>query len=202
MRTTQGRDPVSTRKEILAVAFYEFFTRGFNRVSIDEIITKTKLTKGALYHHFPTKLDLGYAVADEVIRPMILERWITPLNAYSNPLQGMISQLKKHIGEVPLADRKYGCPLNNLVQEMAGVDSGFRSRLETSLELWIKETETHIKRGIENKTIKRTTNARALAEFIVLNHEGYFGMQKGLPSVDLFPRFIKNLQLVFAQYSC
>lgn len=43
---------------------------------MDDLVKKTTLTKGAFYHQFPTKLALGYAVVDEVLTQLILERWI------------------------------------------------------------------------------------------------------------------------------
>ena len=56
------RDLEKSRKEILAVAFFEVFTHGFQGVSVDDIVKKTSMTKGAFFHHFRTKLDLGYAL--------------------------------------------------------------------------------------------------------------------------------------------
>ena len=68
------RNLENTRKHILDVAFMEIFIHGFQGVSIDNIVKKTSLTKGAFYHIFPKKLDLGYALVEEVITPMIIDR--------------------------------------------------------------------------------------------------------------------------------
>ena len=76
------RNLEQSRKEILDVAFIEVFKLGFQGVSIDDIVKKTSMTKGAFYHHFPTKLDFGYALVEDVITPMIIERWIKPLENY------------------------------------------------------------------------------------------------------------------------
>src|ERR1700676_3252444 len=95
------RNLEKSRKEILNVAFFEIFTQGFQGVSVDDIVKKTSMTKGAFYHHFPSKLDLGYALVDDVIKPMIIERWITPLKTFKNPLEGILSQMEKLIGECP-----------------------------------------------------------------------------------------------------
>lgn len=45
------RDLEKTRKEILDAAFMEVFTKGFQGVSVDDIVKKTSQTKGAFYHH-------------------------------------------------------------------------------------------------------------------------------------------------------
>lgn len=179
-RKNKTRDLARTRAQILDVAFWEIYRFGFQGVSIDDIVKKTNLTKGAFYHCFPTKLDLGYALVEDVIQPMILERWITPLESQENPLAGILQQMEKHILNVPVDKLKYGCPLNNLVQEMAPVDRGFKVRLQTALNLWIDETEKQLKRAQANGYLKKSVKSRQLAQFIVMTHEGYFGLVKGL----------------------
>lgn len=185
------------REEILRVAFWEVYTRGFQGVSVDEIVEKTALTKGAFYHHFPRKLDLGYALVDEVLTPMILDRWIRPLEAYQNPVQGILRQLEKCVRESP-QHLRYGCPLNNLVQEMAPLDAGFKKRLEAALELWISETERHLLRAQANGVLGRRLKAREIAEFVVMAHEGFYGILKGAQGRVRFESLLRSLKLYFA----
>ena len=176
------RDFEKSRKEILNVAFFEIFTHGFQGVSVDDIVKKTSMTKGAFYHHFPTKLDLGYALVDEVIKPMIIERWIIPLNNFDNPLEGILSQMAKLIGECPPDLLEFGCPLNNLVQEMAPIDDGLKKRLKSALNLWIDEMDGQLKRAQADGFLKNEVNTREVAHFIVMAHEGFYGLIKGLGS--------------------
>jgi len=191
------RDLEKSRKEILNVAFSEVFRNGFQGVSIDDIVKKTSLTKGAFYHHFPTKMDLGYALVDEVISPMIIDRWITPLDEYKNPLQGILKQIRRLVGDVPPAHWRLGCPLNNLVQEMAPVDKGFRIRLERALELWISETEKHLSRARDSGYLKRNVDTRKTAYFVVMAHEGFYGILKGVGDTAAFEALYDSLEIYF-----
>ena len=191
------RDLEKSRKEILSVAFMEVFTKGFQGVSIDDIVKKTSMTKGAFYHHFPTKLDFGYALVEEVISPMIIDRWITPLESYDNPLNGILKQMKTLIGDAPPAHLKLGCPLNNLVQEMSAVDKGFHKRLQTALNLWIDETEKHLKRAKSNGYLKKDVNTQQVAQFVVMAHEGFYGMLKGLDDPKAFHAMYNSLEKYF-----
>lgn len=195
--TKKTRDLEKSRKEILDIAFFEIFTRGFQGVSIDDIVKKTSLTKGAFYHHFPTKLDLGYTLVDEVIKPMIIDRWITPLDGYKNPLHGILKQMKILIGETDPAHLKLGCPLNNLVQEMAPIDKGFKKRLQVALNLWIDETDKHLKRAKKYGFIKRDVNTKNVAHFVVMAHEGIYGMLKGLDDPKVFDALYESLKYYF-----
>jgi AcrR family transcriptional regulator len=60
-----------TRDKLLKAAFEEIYRRGFQAASLDTILAKAGVTKGALYHHFPDKGALGYAV----VRGFLLQRW-------------------------------------------------------------------------------------------------------------------------------
>ena len=190
------RDLEKSRKEILDVAFFEVYSHGFQGVSIDDIVKKTSLTKGAFYHHFPTKLDLGYALVEDVITPMIIDRWITPLEKYDNPLQGILKQLKTNILHDP-SHLKLGCPLNNLVQEMAPVDKGFKQRLQAALNLWIDEMDRHLKKAKKTGHLKSDVNTRQASHFIVMAHEGFYGMLKGLDDPKIFDVLFESLKKYF-----
>lgn len=197
----RSRDLERSRAEILKVTFREVYRRGFQGVSVDEIVQQTALTKGALYHQFPTKLELGYALVEEVIQPMIIERWIRPLDAFENPLEGILRQLEKLIGDRPMAELRLGCPLNNLVQEMAPVDPGFRKRLNKALTLWIEEMDLQLIRAQKAGHLKPDANTREVAHFVVMAHEGFYGMIKGLGEAETFSVLFRSLLAYFATIS-
>ncbi len=54
----------ATRQHILAVATEEFLAHGYAGTSLSDLIRAAGITKGAFYHHFPSK----EALAVEVVR--------------------------------------------------------------------------------------------------------------------------------------
>ena len=172
------RNPEKTRSHILDAAFDEIYRQGFQGVSVDKIIKNTRVTKGAFYHHFPTKSDLGYAIVDETIKEMILERWIRPLAAYKNPVRGILKIFKKLTDEWADEQLALGCPLNNLTQEMSAVDLIFREKLQSVLKMWIDETEKYLKKAQTDGFLKKSVNTKQLAEFIVATQEAAFATTK------------------------
>lgn len=195
------RNLENTRKHILDVAFMEIFIQGFQGVSIDSIVKKTSLTKGAFYHIFPTKLDLGYTLVEEIITPMIIDRWITPLKYFDNPLEGILKQMSLLMGKADPEHLKLGCPLNNLTQEMSPIDEGFNIRLQFALRLWIDETDKHLKRAKKNGYIKKEVNTKQVAYFIVMSHEGFYGMMKSLNETKTFTALYSMLKIFFESIS-
>jgi TetR/AcrR family transcriptional repressor of nem operon len=190
----RSRDPERTRAHILEVASREIYERGFQGVSIDQIIKKTNVTKGAFFHYFSTKSDLGYAIVDEILREMVLDRWIRPLAAYKNPVQGILKRFKILTDAMSDENLVRGCPLNNLTQEMSSVDPLFREKLKAVMTLWIDETEKYLKKAQISGYLKKTVNTRQLAEFIVATQEGSFGMVKSMADRKIYNSLYDSLR--------
>ena len=67
MKLNAPAEKTSTRDRILGTAFNEFYRHGFQGGSINRIVADAGITKGALFHHFAGKNELGYHVVDEVM---------------------------------------------------------------------------------------------------------------------------------------
>ena len=179
-----ARNPDQTRETILLAAFEEIYSQGFRKASIDNIIRRTGVTKGALYYHFPNKTALGYAVVDEVIVPHAEKRWQRLVDDDNNPIDTLIE-----IGADPAfpidRDVSLGCPINNLAQEMSGVDEGFRERLNRFLEHWREAIETALDKGKRKGQVRGDVDSHEVSAFIVAAFEGAYGLAKcaGSPNV-------------------
>ncbi len=57
-----GKKGLDTRNTILKVALQLFFTEGYKDVSYQDLIEKTGLSKGAIYHHFKSKEEILISV--------------------------------------------------------------------------------------------------------------------------------------------
>ncbi len=110
---------------------------GFRAASLDTILAAAGVTKGALYHHFGSKQGLGYAVVEEKVKPLVRERYIDPFIEADDPTEGLKTmglRMEQELSKTGIL--LLGCPVNNLVTEMSGVDEGFRCRLAEILEEW------------------------------------------------------------------
>lgn len=54
------------RAELTAIGRELFFARGYDATSVEDIIVRAGISKGAFYHHFPSKEALLEALADEM----------------------------------------------------------------------------------------------------------------------------------------
>ena len=69
----------ATRLNILQKAFELIYEKGYQTTSIDDILLKTQVTKGAFYYHFKNKDEMGIAIINELLKPTLTNSFIEPL---------------------------------------------------------------------------------------------------------------------------
>jgi AcrR family transcriptional regulator len=66
VKSLKAEHAEATRTALVSSARALFAERGYAAVSIEEIVRRARVTRGALYHHFEDKADLFRAVFDDV----------------------------------------------------------------------------------------------------------------------------------------
>jgi TetR/AcrR family transcriptional regulator, transcriptional repressor for nem operon len=170
------RDAARTRKLLLQAAFSEVYKSGFQGTDIDTIIRAAGVTKGALYHHFASKEALGYAIVDEVVTEITLEKWVRPLQNPEDPIGAIIAI----IDSTSLApdDLRGGCPLNNLAQEMSPLDEGFRKRIDKVFGDWLGAIAGALRGGQKRGLVRDDIDPEEIAGFVIASYEGYISLTK------------------------
>ena len=196
------RAPEATREKLLRAAFEEIYRRGFQAASLDTILAQAGVTKGALYHHFPTKAALGLAVVDEVVRRLLLERWLGVLQAQpGDPVTALQGTLGYRAANLTAGEIELGCPLNNLAQEMSPLDEQFRRSVDATFETWREGFAEVLARGQSAGSVRRDVDAKQVATFIVAAVEGSYGLAKSARSgtmvranLELLGMFLESLR--------
>jgi TetR/AcrR family transcriptional regulator, transcriptional repressor for nem operon len=177
--THSTRRSDDTRAKILNAAFIEFYRNGFQGGSLGRIVEAAEVTKGALFHHFASKQELGYAVVDEVIGSLLEQRWLHPLTKSDDPIAEIQSAFRRFIDEdIESGAWLNGCPLNNLAQEMSPLDEGFRTRIERMYATWRSVFSVALRRGIERGVVRADVDPHEAATFIVVAQMGIWGTGK------------------------
>jgi AcrR family transcriptional regulator len=173
------RDPAATRQRILSAAFLEFYQHGFQGGSLGRIVEAAGVTKGALFHHFAGKESLGYAVVDELIGPLLEQRWLAPLSGSADPILAIQQSFRAFIRQdIDSGHWAFGCPLNNIAQEMSPLDENFRRRIDALYLGWRNGFAAALADGIATGTVRSSVDPRAAASFIVAAQMGIWGTGK------------------------
>jgi AcrR family transcriptional regulator len=88
-RSKKVRQGEATREALLAAARAEFGARGYADTSVDEIVARAQVTKGAFYHHYSGKEDLFLRVFEHVKKELSRAAFVT------------------HVDHVPFADPEH-----------------------------------------------------------------------------------------------
>lgn len=181
------RKPDVTREKLLQAAFEEIHRRGFQAASLETILARAGVTKGALYHHFPDKSSLGQAVVAEVVRDFLLARWsIDQLSAIeTDPVTALQRILEQRSTRLSRREVELGCPLNNLAQEMSPLDERFRRQVNRTFESWRAAFGKALARGQAEGTVRADIDPQKTSAFIVAAIEGSFGLAKSAQSPAL-----------------
>ncbi len=120
------RDPDQTRERILDAALDVFSSKGYHDSKMDEIVTQSGTSKGAIYFHFPNKERLFLALIDQFVN--VLERRVT--EAIQTKAEGM-DRVQVALETVLETFGKYRRPAKLLLVQAVGLGNVFeKKRLE------------------------------------------------------------------------
>jgi TetR/AcrR family transcriptional repressor of nem operon len=184
----------STRENILKKCFEAVEKQGFEALRTDKEIQNLNISKGAFYHYFPTKLDLGYALIEEIIKPKYEQKWSILLENESEiawALHNLLEKEKATASEVLISR---GDVLYNLMLEMSGVDSQFRLKLDEVLEIQVKLLQKALLMGKNNGQFKSGMDSRSMAYLLIGQLHGCYAIAKTRASKEVFISMVSALQ--------
>jgi TetR/AcrR family transcriptional repressor of nem operon len=161
---------------------------GFQALRPDKEVQTLGITKGAYYHYFPGKQALGYALVDELIRPAYLKPWEEIYKANKGGLSEIITYLHHLAANKSDAEIAAGCLLNNLVQEMSGIDEGFASRLGGIVNQMHDLIKLILQRDRDKGLLKSEVKPGQLAWMIIAGMEGAAGVGRATRNRKSFVR--------------
>ncbi len=184
------RDAEQTRQKILDISADEIHQNGFIATSLSIILKRCGISKGALYHHFANKLELGYAVFEENYTPMFLSMW-APAVEVEDPIDGLCAFFEGMSKEMSCDEVVCGCPLNNLCQEMSAIDEGFRLRI-LNMQQQLNHLIAFNLQRISSQ-LRDDLDFNQVAYFIVASFHGSSSLSKSAKNKELFDKVIAEL---------
>lgn len=165
-----------TRDIILKSAFESFFEKGFQATSIDQIMDRTALSKGAFYHHFKNKKELGELIISTTVKDRIYKQMILPLFNDDSPKLLLKTVFINKVKTLSDFEKTHGCPANSLINEIGNKESVYQSALKRIIEEWKSALAAVIERGKYLGQFKSTTNSESMALYLISAFEGFRGI--------------------------
>jgi len=188
----------ATRLEILQKSFELIYAKGYQNTSIDDILATTRLTKGAFYYHFKSKDEMGLAIINELMKPVLNRSLIQPLMNASDPSKAIYDMMYGLLMENPFLRVEYGCPAANFSQEMTPWNADFSLALNEVTDSWKKALSNVIEQGKKSGHFRNDVPARQVTLFILTGYWGVRNLGKLENSKKTYLLYLKELKSYLA----
>lgn len=185
-----------TRQRILMTAMELFWEKGYNSTSIADILSRSQVHSGSLYHFYPGKQDVLIGVL-EYYRDGIETNLLKPnWQGVDDPIDRIFALLGGYRTQLVMTDCTYGCPIGNLALELREPDPSVRQLLAANFTNWAKAIEGCLDAAAEK--LPPDTDSRALGEFVLTVMEGAIMQASTHRDLGYFDRNVAVLRQHFA----
>ena len=195
---TRVRDPEKTRERILDSAEALILDHGFGATSVEAVVTRAGITKGAFFHHFPSKSELAralierFAQADREFFAAQLER---ARRLASDPLQQVLLLIGLYEEAFEsMAEPTPGCLFASYIYENKLFDEATLAVLRESTLQWRHEMRALLDAVARVHPPRLAVDMDALADLFYSITEGAYVMMKTLGDRTLLPRQARHLR--------
>ena len=201
------KNGTETRLEILDAAQDLILAQGFAGTSVDAILGRTRLTKGAFFHHFPSKHDLAlalverYAAADAAMLARNLER---AERLHRDPLQQVLIFLGLlEESAAQLADPSQGCLFAAYVYEAQLFDQRVHEVIRQSVLDWRARLGEKLRAAAALHPPRIEVDWDEVADMVTVVAEGAYVMAKTTGDAASLAKHFRHMrnyvELLFGQ---
>lgn len=195
-----GTASPNAREKLLNAAMRAIRERGYSGTSVDELCAAAGVTKGAFFHHFASKEELGVAAADFFASRAAAMFAEEPHRGLADPVGRLLAYLDQRralmCGELPDAT----CLLGTMVQEAYETHPAIREACGKAMFDHAGWLEADIREAMQGLGSKPDWTAASLAAHMTAVIQGAFILAKAkqdwqvaIESIDHLRRYIAML---------
>jgi TetR/AcrR family transcriptional repressor of nem operon len=149
---------------------------GFSATSVDAVLTAAGASKGAFFHHFPSKDALGCAVVERYAADDIalIQRLLNDAaDATPDPAEQYLCFLRayeKAAEQLPL--EQTGCLFASFVYDRLPADAATRDVIASATETWRTLVRAQVEEALAARRPDAEVDATALADQLFVVYEG------------------------------
>jgi len=195
----------NTRTRLLDAAEWLIHRQGFAATTVDQILERVGVTKGAFFHHFRTKNDLAlalierFAAADREVLRANMER---AEDLGEGPLQQVLIfvGLMIEVAESLDADPNPGCLFATYCYESGLFEEETKRVIADAMLNWRETLGAKLRAAARTHPLPEDVDVDSLADMATVVLEGAFVMARTLPGsvfADQLRHYRRYLQLLF-----
>ncbi|SHJ59229.1 transcriptional regulator, TetR family [Maribacter aquivivus] len=174
-----------------------FYAQGYYETSIDDILKKLDLSKGAFYYHFDSKEDFFIQIIQNLLARKIYSTLIEPIEGHENPLTLITKCFDDAMETAVHNEMDYGCILSNFLTEFNGKNEVIMRHLNEIVTVWEVNLITTLQKGKFNGYLDRHVDCEAAATFIMSSYFGVRTLMTSAAPASKKYRFMSQLRQYF-----
>src|SRR5690606_29910297 len=107
------------------------------------------------YYHFKNKDEMGMAIINELMKPVLTSSFIAPLQNNDNPINAIYNLMHHLLMKNDFLKVEYGCPASNFTQEMTPWNTEFSKALNDIKEQWNRIMTGAITKGKKKGLVRK-----------------------------------------------
>lgn len=200
-----ARNPEQTRTRILDAAEALILDHGFSGTTVEAVIGGAGVTKGAFFHHFTSKVDLGHALVERyaALDAEHLERTLGRAERLSrDPLQQLLLFVGLFEEELESLTEPYpGCLFASYCYQARLFDEETMRVVQRAMQRWRERVGAKLREVAERHPPRASVDLDSLADMLLTIFEGAFILSRTMQEPKLIARqlahFRTYLELIF-----
>ena len=192
------RDPEKTRESILDASRALILDHGFGATTVDAVVQRAGITKGAFFHHFGSKSELARELVDrhaENVRQHLEGHLARALKLSSDPLQQALILIGLYEEDFESMPEPYpGCLFASYIYENKLFDEGTLEVLRESALMFRRVVRERLDAIVAVYPPRVPVDMESLADLFYAVTEGSYVMTKTLADKTLLARHTRHLK--------
>ncbi|MGN6517388.1 MAG: TetR/AcrR family transcriptional regulator [Rhizomicrobium sp.] len=198
--TSERSSGSGVRLKLLDAAASVIRKKGYSATTVDDLCAEAGVTKGAFFHHFPSKDSMAVAAAEHWTEVSDAYFSAAPYNRHDDPLDRVLGYVEFRKAHLRGAVAEFSCLVGTMVQEVYGTHPEIRRACDDSISDQVAKLESDIAEAMKKYRIRARWTAKSLALHVHAVLQGAFILAKAKgsasaaeASVDHLHRYIELL---------
>lgn len=181
-----------TRDRLIDAALELFVYQGYAATGLAQVARKAQVLPGSLYYFFPTKEDLLLATLERR-KQTLYEGVLQPIwESTNDPIERVFGLLAGYRQMLELTEFKHGCPIGNLVLELAETHPRARGLLVQNFDGWLDAVEQCFASAQDR--LPPGASPRQLAVFVLTTMEGAVMLARAYRNFEAYDAAVVHLR--------
>ena len=163
---------MATMQRMQVTGLELFYKKGYYNTSVDDILKKLSLSKGAFYYHFDSKEDFFIQIIENLLARKVYSMLIEPIEGHDDPLLLITNCFEEALETAVHNELDYGFMLSNFINEFNGRNPKIMKHLNDILKIWEVNLVSTIQKGKFNGHIDRHADSEGVALFLISSFIG------------------------------